>query len=185
MPKRIAAALLLMILQKVVSRRKRLREDARPRQVQEKEEAEKGKTERALNLQSQMPVRRKRVPEAQVPRISQSREAAKITKPAEPANGEKSANFGIPTVQILCQGNLQGWKLVSVSSPEQHRSSEQSRQALGRTSSRTASSRPPTRFESCGGRPLRSDCEGRSEQKNRVSRRSSRSRCYARKSMET
>ena len=96
MPKRIAVALLLMILQKVVSRRKRLREDARPRQVQEKEEAEKGKTERALNLQSQMPVRRKRVPEAQVPPISQSREAAKITKPAEPANGEKSANFGTP-----------------------------------------------------------------------------------------
>ena len=95
MPKRIAAALLLMILQKVVSKRRRLREDAHPRPVQEKEEAEKGKIERVLNLQSQMPVLRKRVLEAQVPRINQSREAAKIGKPVDPANGEISANIGI------------------------------------------------------------------------------------------
>ena len=95
MPKRIAAALLLMILQKVVSRRKRLREDARPRPVQEKEEAEKGKIERVLNLQSQMPVLRKRALEAQVPRTNQSRQAVKIGKSVEPANGEKSADFGI------------------------------------------------------------------------------------------
>ena len=71
-----------------------MREDAHLRPVQEREDAEKGKIERVLNLQSQMPVLRKRAPEAQVPRINQSREAAKIGKPADPANGEKSANIG-------------------------------------------------------------------------------------------
>ena len=174
-----------MILKNMASTKRRLREDVPLRPVQEKEKAEKEKEEKVLNHRSQMPVLRKRALEALVPRTNQSRHPVKTGKLVVPANGEKSANFGIPTVQILCQGNLQGWKLVSVSSPERRSSSEQSGQALGRTSSRTASSRPPTRLESCGGRPLRYDCEGRSEQKNRVSRRSSRSSSYARKSMDT
>ena len=79
----------------MVSIKRRLREDAHLRPVQEKEEAEKEKVERVLNLQSQMPVLRKRALEAQVPRTNQSRQAVKIGKSVEPASGEKSANIGI------------------------------------------------------------------------------------------
>ena len=95
MPKRIAAALLLMILKNVASIKRRLREAVPLRPLQEGEKAEKEKEEKVLNHQSQMPVLRKRALEALVPRTNQSRHAVKTGKSVVPANGEKSANFGI------------------------------------------------------------------------------------------
>ena len=95
MPKRTAAALLLMILKNVASIKRRLREAVHLRPLLEEEKAEKEKEERVLNHQSQMPVLRKRALEALVPRANQSRYAVKNGSSVVPANGEKSANFGI------------------------------------------------------------------------------------------
>ena len=95
-PKRIAAALLLMILKNVVSiRKRRLREaeHLRLRLIKEREEREEA--ERVLNHQNLIPVLRKRALEAPVPRENQSRYAVRNGKPVVPANGETNANFGI------------------------------------------------------------------------------------------
>ena len=108
MPKRIAAALLLMILKNVVSIKRRLREAVHLRLLLGKERAEKEKAEKVLNHQNLMPVLRRRALEALAPRENQSRYAVRNGKPVVLANGEINANFGIPSVQILCQRELQG-----------------------------------------------------------------------------
>ena len=96
MPKRIAAALLLMILKNVVSIKRRLKEAVHLRLLLGKERAEKEKAEKALNHQNLMPVLRRRALEALAPRENQSRYAVRNGKPVVLANGEINANFGIP-----------------------------------------------------------------------------------------
>ena len=95
MPKRIAAALLLMILKNLASIKRRLREAVHLRPLQEGEKAEKEKEERVLNHQNLMPVLQKRALEALAPRANRSRYAVKNGSSVVRANGEKSANFGI------------------------------------------------------------------------------------------
>ena len=105
MPKRIAAALLLMILKNVVSIRKRRMREAEHlhlRLIKEKEERDEA--ERALNHRNLIPALRKRALEAPAPRENQSKYVVERGKPVVLANGEKMQILASSSVQILCQG---------------------------------------------------------------------------------
>ena len=95
MPRRIAAALLFMILKNVVSTRRRKKEAEHLLLLRTKEK-EEDEVEKGLNRRDLIPALRTRAPEAPVLRESRSRYAVKNGKPVVLANMGRNANFGMP-----------------------------------------------------------------------------------------